>query len=208
MTKNEIITQLYNDPEYDLLFSKLAGQYSNLVDELKQELFLILLEKNDELIFKLHRNNEFKWFIIRIFSSMIRSNTSPFYKKFRKEELEKIMEYNILEYNVEDQIIEEDIYKTFDIYQYAIDNNILSWYDQELFNLYYRIHPSFLEEDITKKMTYVTIAEKLNVSKLNILNQINKIKYKLFKELINEEFIVKKHIMQEFITNYETKNKK
>lgn len=207
-TKNQIIEEIYNDPSYDQMLKNIAKDKQNLVDELKQELFLTLLEKPEELIQHLYNKKEMKWYATRILLAMINSNTSPFYKKYRKEELEKTMEYNLLEYNVEDVDVKQDTYKSFDIFQYAIENNILSWYEQELFNLYYRINPSFLEEDISTKVTYVTIAKKLNVTKLNILHQMNKIKYKLFKSLVSEDFVPKTDTMLDFINKYETKNKK
>jgi hypothetical protein len=59
-------------------------QPENLRDEIKQELFLVLCEQPEERIISMHKAGQLRFFSTRIVLNMVQSNTSAFYKKFRK----------------------------------------------------------------------------------------------------------------------------
>ena len=55
-------------------------------DDLTQEVYLILLQYNQDKLAELISNNEIKYFISKIITNQYHSQTSPFWKKFRKFE--------------------------------------------------------------------------------------------------------------------------
>lgn len=60
------------------------GVSSNDIDDLIQEVYLILLEYNKDKIIELYKKKQLKFFIIGILQRQYHSNTSPFYKKYKK----------------------------------------------------------------------------------------------------------------------------
>lgn len=85
MTKNEIIGELFTSKEFISCIKKMEPV--SLQDDLKSEVILVLLEKDDDLIHGLHQRNELKYYTVRIILNMIQSKSSPFYKTFRKNEV-------------------------------------------------------------------------------------------------------------------------
>jgi hypothetical protein len=81
LTKNQIIEQLFLSKEFNDCINKM--QPADLRDDLKSEVMLILLEKDEAEIKDLHSQNKLKFYTVRIILNQIQSNTSPFYKKFR-----------------------------------------------------------------------------------------------------------------------------
>lgn len=80
--KTQILSDLYQSKELSDLINKMKPVH--LREDLKQELFLTLCEKPDSLIIDLHKSNQLKYYVTRIVLNMIASNTSPFYKKYRR----------------------------------------------------------------------------------------------------------------------------
>lgn len=72
MTKNEIITTYYNDKGIDEALTNLCPHY--LRDDLKQHIFLILLEKPEGEVVAMHFKGQLRFFIIRIIINSIRGN--------------------------------------------------------------------------------------------------------------------------------------
>jgi len=203
---NEIITAIYNDKYYDQMIKNVAGKkHRKLCDDMKQELMIFLMNKPFELIKELYEDGtRIKNYCYRICYLMINSETSPFYCKYRKfeNEFEKEIDY---EFEIVDEIKEE----RFDIYEYVTTHKLLDWYEIELFNLYYRFHPSFLEPDLSVKMSYDKIAKLLNIKdRLSINTQMNRIKYKIFKKLLTESEFKDSVFLIEFVAKYESKMKK
>ncbi len=103
----------------------------HLRDDLKMEVALIICEIPDEKLFKLYEDKVLEFYTVRIILNLIRSNTSPFYKKYRQQyiqlgEQEIIDDYDYTEHEAREQL--EDIALE------EIDN--LYWYDAELIRLY------------------------------------------------------------------------
>lgn len=86
MTRNEIITELYESRDFNNCIAKMKPEH--LQDELKAEVMLILCEKDETLIKALHQKGDLRFYTVRIILNLIQSNTSPFYKKFRTEHLD------------------------------------------------------------------------------------------------------------------------
>ena len=56
----------------------------NDIDDLVQEVYIILLEYNRDKIIELYQKKQLKFFIIGILQRQYHSNTSPFYKKYKR----------------------------------------------------------------------------------------------------------------------------
>ena len=56
----------------------------NDIDDLVQEVYVILLEYRAEKIIELYNNKQLKYFLVGILKRQYHSNTSPFYKKYKK----------------------------------------------------------------------------------------------------------------------------
>ena len=56
----------------------------NDIDDLIQEVYVILLEYNRDKIVELYHKKQLKFFIIGILQRQYHSNTSPFYKKYKR----------------------------------------------------------------------------------------------------------------------------
>ena len=65
----------------------------HLRDDLRQEMALALLSIPEEKISEIWASNGLIGFSIKIITNMAFSSTSPFYKKFRKNDYQKALEY-------------------------------------------------------------------------------------------------------------------
>lgn len=84
MTKHEIISELAEQGVVETLIKRLVRECHSSLSDLSQEIYLSLLEKEDDYIIKLYNNHELNNFI----SGMVRNNffskTSPFFKNYRR----------------------------------------------------------------------------------------------------------------------------
>lgn len=91
MNCNDIITQLYNNDKINELIGKI--QPVELQDDLKQELAIVLLEYDCNKLKKISKEGNIIGFAMQIIWTMGTSNRSPFYNKYRKNDIEKAFEY-------------------------------------------------------------------------------------------------------------------
>ena len=71
MNRNSIIIQLWDSTELKDAISKM--QPEELQYDLKVEVFLVLLEMDDEKLFGLYERNEIRFYIVRTMLNMITS---------------------------------------------------------------------------------------------------------------------------------------
>lgn len=83
MKKAEIIEALYKSPVIDDIIWNITGGNS-LAEDLKSELFLILLEMPEIKIVNAHEGKWLNYLCINIIKKQWSSSTSPFYKKYKK----------------------------------------------------------------------------------------------------------------------------
>lgn len=81
--KNVILDKLFRSPMINDMIWNITGG-NELGEELKMELFLILLEMPDHKIINAWKNHWLNYLCINILQKQWKSKTSPFYKKFRK----------------------------------------------------------------------------------------------------------------------------
>jgi hypothetical protein len=90
-TCNEIIEYVYLNPQIDQLIKSVRP--SDLQDDLRQELALALLSIHCDKITEIWDSNGLIGFSIKIITNMAFSSTSQFYKKFRKNDYDKAINY-------------------------------------------------------------------------------------------------------------------
>jgi hypothetical protein len=107
--KSNILSELFQSKEMAELLQKMNPDH--LRDDLKQELFLVLLETPDEKIIQLHERKELRWYTARIVMNMIASSSSPFHKKYRQ----------FVQQFMDDWEPEENTQRTFGVNQHLIE---------------------------------------------------------------------------------------
>ena len=187
-TKNEIITELYDDENFNNTLKHFcSGKKRNLLEDLKQEVIIYLFEKTEETIIELYNNKQLKFYYTRLISNQINSTSSPFYYKFRKNELtyEKHVEEFDTFINIEDiDNTNEKILENFDILSYVKEYKVFNWIELEMFITYYKFYPTFINPNFDKKPSYDDIAKVLKVSKTKVWNIMNELRVKLYKSLL------------------------
>lgn len=141
-----------------------------LQEDLKSEVSLILLETDEEKIKGLHERNELKFFAVRIILNLVKSNTSRFYKDFRKNNIFLSGRQVGTDFNKKyeqvyhiDEIKERyELESLKDLAISEIQN--LTWYEQEIVKLYIKLgNYRAIEDDtgIPWESCYKTIQKSL-----------------------------------------------
>ena len=144
-TKNEILAELYSGTFIkDLVWTLTSG--NPLGEELKAELFLILLEMDEVRIQKAHVGNYLHYLCVNILKKQYHSQTSPFHKKFRwsgkvKDVAPYYQSENHWKWNSPLEIPGDDFKFPDELIEkiiWFVDNK-LDLVDRELFKIYYKI---------------------------------------------------------------------
>lgn len=167
MSKNEILTELYLDENFNNIINKITSNNS-LKEDLIQDLFLILSEKDDSFIIDAYNNKYLIYYCIRILKNQYHSSNSPFHKKHRKHQHSEINNIEI-ENEEYDLIIDNNI----EIILHIIESK-LDYVDRELIKMYYKLGEYNLYD-----------GEKRDDSCTNTISSLRKIHKKL--ALISED---------------------
>lgn len=92
MSKNEIIEKLAKQKTIENIIKKYNS--SMYADDLAQDLYISLLNKDDELIERLYNENTIEFYIRKMIRLNLNSSTSQFYNTYKK--------YNKLHINIDD----------------------------------------------------------------------------------------------------------
>ena len=87
MTKVEIIDELSRTNTVEKIVFKLLPCSKNPFDcpeDLIQDLYLILLQKDDDLIVNLYNKDEIGFYLLKIARNQLLSKNSPYYTKYIK----------------------------------------------------------------------------------------------------------------------------
>lgn len=87
---------------------KNLGVSPKYMDDLVQEIYLILLEYNQTKLQEIYDKGQLNFFLTRIIKNQWCSNTSPFYKKYRKYYNMVDDNNNVVMYDVEDDGCTDD----------------------------------------------------------------------------------------------------
>lgn len=101
MNKWEVIDELSKNATVERIVYKLLPCSKNQFDspeDLIQDIYLLLLEKDDTLIVNLHNKGELGYYILKIARNQLLSKNSPYYTKYIKfgsnsDGLEKVNDF-------------------------------------------------------------------------------------------------------------------
>lgn len=138
-SRNEIITNLWNDTLINEIIWKITNSVNGrlLREDLKQELFVILLEMDENKIKSAFNNNYLHYLCVNILKKQYHSKTSPFYKKFRSARHEELGNWNEIDSLFNELIEAKESDELFKKIKWIVDNK-LDLVDRELFKLYYK----------------------------------------------------------------------
>lgn len=101
MTKVEIVDELSRTNTVEKIIYKLLPASKNRFDcpdDLVQDIYVLLLEKDDKLIIDLYNKGELGFYLLKIAKNQLLSANSPYYTKYIKfltncDELEKVNDF-------------------------------------------------------------------------------------------------------------------
>lgn len=153
MTKNDIIEKMYINNDFDKLIRTLIYQQDMInIDDIKQELILVLLERPDSHIIDLYNKDELFLYCYGILSNQIRGSilNSPYHRKythtirghskyedFREDDSDSFMD--TIEYDEDDSIeikkmIEQRLFQVNQITDKLIPHKKI------MFDMYYKLN--------------------------------------------------------------------
>lgn len=95
MNKTSIIQELAVNKTIEEIVSNIIKQpVTDDEEDLIQDLYLYLMEKDDKLIEDLYNKNQLVFYITRMVINNIKSTTSPYYYKYRRWTNNKVHNYN------------------------------------------------------------------------------------------------------------------
>ena len=80
MTKCDVVEKLYKDGTVDRIIYKLLSSSKNpfeCPEDLIQDIYLLLLQKNDDLIVNLYNKGEIGYYLLKIARNQLLSKNSP-----------------------------------------------------------------------------------------------------------------------------------
>ena len=97
MTKYEVVDIIAKEHIVERIVNKLLSSSKNPFDcseDLIQDIYLLLLQKDDDLIVNLYNKGEIAYYLLRVARNQLLSKNSPYYTKYIKlgansDELEK-----------------------------------------------------------------------------------------------------------------------
>ena len=66
------------------IVSNIAKSSDDLLNDLVQEIYLDLLQKDEDKIINLYETNQIRFFVVRMVTNNLFSKNSPFYQTFKK----------------------------------------------------------------------------------------------------------------------------
>ena len=90
MDKYKIIDEISKDKVVEEIVYNIGDRGDEDLKDLIQDIYINLLEKEDNLIETLYNTNQLKYFIIRMVVNNIHSKNSPYYTKYKKDKINKV----------------------------------------------------------------------------------------------------------------------
>jgi hypothetical protein len=160
MTKNEIITELYQSKEVEELILKI--QPSDLRDDLRQYVFQILCESKDKMIITLHKEKKLRFYLVKLITNSVFAVRSGFYQIHKKP---KEVHCDVFE----DVVDEDNNHELIEKCEKEVSK--LYWYNKELLELY------------AEHGTYRAVSEHTNIPVKSIHNAVKKAKIEIKSNL-------------------------
>ena len=161
MDRNKIIEELWLSKEVNQAFAKM--QPEDLQDDLKSEVFMVLLELPEDKLFGMYKRGELRFFLVRVMLNMIKSDRSGFYKMYR----------NFVEFNVKEKTENEDEFNLFDRLEDSMVD--MHWYQAEIIKLYaFNFNKNAKELSKDTGIPYMSIIRTLKQAKTELRKKIRK----------------------------------
>ena len=86
MTKNEVVSIIAKERMVEQICSNIAksADCDDTLKDLSQEIYLDLLQKDEEKIVNLYETNQIRFFVVRMVTNNLFSKNSPYYQVFKK----------------------------------------------------------------------------------------------------------------------------
>lgn len=171
MTCQEIIGEIYSDNRFDELIKKIKPV--ELQDDLRQEVALVLLNYDCRKIKSLHKKKELFIFIAGIVWKMSTYRNNKFYKDFKKNNSDKIIEY--LRSKEGKEIPYSAIERAINILNNKLNKNANE------------AHESMIFEKYVELRNLQKVADYFNIPHIHVFNVVKKTKEELKKAINNNE---------------------
>jgi RNA polymerase sigma factor (sigma-70 family) len=160
MTRDRIISSLYTDKDITDAINKMHPE--ELRDDLRQEMFMVLLEMPEQKLKDRHSEGSLKWYLIRTMLNMIKSDRSNFYMKFRRCNEELTEKHDIPDTSTQDELLDKvnDIIET------------VHWYEREILRLHTEQGKTFRAISNETKIPYRSILETMKNTKHKLKKMI------------------------------------
>lgn len=87
----KVVELIANDKILDQIINNIAKDAKDEdLNDLKQDIYLELLEKNEEWLFGIYERGQMNYYLTRIVLNNINSKTSPFYYRYRKYKRQEV----------------------------------------------------------------------------------------------------------------------
>ena len=90
MDKYKIIDEISKNKIVEEIVYNIGTRGDEDLKDLIQDIYINLLEKEDNLIETLYSENQLKFYIIRMVVNNIHSKNSPYYTKYKKDKINKV----------------------------------------------------------------------------------------------------------------------
>ena len=90
MDKYSIIDEISKNKIVEEIVYNIGSKDDEDLKDLIQDIYINLLEKEDNLIETLFDTNQLKFYIIRMVVNNIHSKNSPYYTKYKKDKINKV----------------------------------------------------------------------------------------------------------------------
>lgn len=84
MTKNDIINLIAKNRWVENIIANIAGDADDLLNDLSQDIYLSLMEKDEDKVIKLYNDNQLKFFITRMVLNNVHSKNSPYWMQYKR----------------------------------------------------------------------------------------------------------------------------
>lgn len=164
--RNAALSSLYTSTDFNDCINKMEPEH--LREDLKQEVMLVLMEKDPALICAMQSRGELRWYVVRTILNMVQSKSSPFVKRYRTQTTNVIPE-NVPVKELNGRVVRE-------LREDAVTRYIqteLYWYDRAIVELYIK-HGSYrkieAETRIPWESCYSTVRKCITKIRKEVLN--------------------------------------
>ena len=90
MDKYKIIDEISKNKLVEEIVYNIGSKDDEDLKDLVQDIYINLLEKEDNLIENLYNTNQLKFYIVKMVVNNIHSKNSPYYTKYKKDKINKV----------------------------------------------------------------------------------------------------------------------